>query len=183
MSNTSSASTTARSHLLRLEILENRLAPAATTWQVQNNSDNGVGSLRDIIANSAAASGDTINFDKIAGQTITLQSQILTNKSITIDGGTNNITISGGGTSDLLGFSPLRPGDPPPTETIQNLIFTAGKDTGVGGAAIYFSGWSLTVTSCKFNSNTTTTGNGGAIYAPAGAVTLRICPIRGSECV
>ena len=62
---------------------------------VTTNADSGVGSLRAEV--NTANNGDTINFAAaLKGQTITLTTgQITLNSSITIDGQTNNVTISG----------------------------------------------------------------------------------------
>lgn len=81
------------------------LAPVraqAATITVTNNGDSGAGSLRQAIADAGA--GDTIDFDaSLSGQTISLStigdgtfgpSALLVDKAITIDGGTDRITIS-----------------------------------------------------------------------------------------
>src|SRR5262245_2893705 len=95
----------------RLEALENRWLPSTLT--VLNNLDSGAGSLRAEIA--AAASGDTIVFDKsLSGETIKLTGgELAVTKSLTIDGSAAaNLTVSGnkagrvfdisGGTTNVL---------------------------------------------------------------------------------
>jgi hypothetical protein len=80
-----------------LEPLEGRCVPSTLT--VTNTTDNPepvTGTLREEIA--AAQSGDTIVFaSSLSGQTITLNDQLVINKSLTIQGlGAQNLTISGG---------------------------------------------------------------------------------------
>src|SRR5215831_2724294 len=85
----------------RIEALEDRWLPSTLT--VLNNHDSGAGSLRAEIG--AAASGDTIVFDKsLVGQTITLTSgQLAITKSLTIDGpGAEKLTISGNNASRVF---------------------------------------------------------------------------------
>jgi predicted outer membrane repeat protein len=66
-----------------------------STLTVTSIADRGTGSLRADIA--AAQNGDTINFDKsLDGQTITLKSELLINKNLTITGpGAGQLTVSG----------------------------------------------------------------------------------------
>src|SRR5262249_5861107 len=85
----------------RLEVLESRCL--LSTLTVMNNSDSGVkgdGSLRGEIL-AAASSGDKIVFaGSLAGMTITLNAgngPLDINKSLTIDGASSGITVSGGG--------------------------------------------------------------------------------------
>jgi hypothetical protein len=61
---------------------------------VLNNNDNGYGSLRQAIL--ALCPAGVINF-AINNQTITLASQLLIDKSLSIDGSGANIAVSGGG--------------------------------------------------------------------------------------
>jgi hypothetical protein len=81
----------------QLEALEDRCVPSTLT--VTNTTDSTIpnpGSLRYEI--NAAQSGDTIVFNpNLSGQTITLNDQLVINKSLTIQGlGAQNLTISGG---------------------------------------------------------------------------------------
>lgn len=77
-------------------------APNATLV-VTNNADTGSGSLRQTIAD--AAPGDTINFDvTLSGETITLSSELLIDKNLTITGNVP-ITISGGGVTRVFNVS------------------------------------------------------------------------------
>jgi hypothetical protein len=67
---------------------------AASAATVTNNADSGAGSLRQAIAD--AASGDTINFAAtLNGQTITLASELLINKNLTVSGpGANQLAVN-----------------------------------------------------------------------------------------
>ena len=93
--------------VLRLEALEERTVPSTLT--VTNNLDTGIvgdGSLRGEI--TAAASGDTINFDpSLAGQTITLTGgELVIDKSLDIEGpGAGLLTVSGNQTSRVFDVS------------------------------------------------------------------------------
>lgn len=77
----------------RLEALEHRWVPSTLT--VTSIADKGAGSLRADIA--AAHSGDTIVFAPgLDGQTITLKSELLVNKSLTVTGpGAGLLAVSG----------------------------------------------------------------------------------------
>src|SRR5262249_51099930 len=74
-----------------MEALEDRSLPSTLT--VLNNLDSGVGSLRAEIA--AASTGDKIVFaPSLAGQTITLASQLAVGKSVDIEGpGASLLTV------------------------------------------------------------------------------------------
>jgi hypothetical protein len=75
---------------------------AASAATVTNNADSGAGSLRQAIAD--AASGDTINFAAtLNGQTITLASELLINKNLTVSGPEANLLASGFASSRRLG--------------------------------------------------------------------------------
>ena len=138
---------------------------------VNTTADSGVGSLRAEV--NMANNGDTINFAAtLGGQTITLTTgQITLNTSITIDGQTNNVTISGGGSSRIF-YNPTAS----LTETINNLIFEKGQAVSDGapdygrGGAIYDLG-TLTLTNDTFYDNNAS-GNGGAVYTGGGTLTV-----------
>ena len=114
----------------------------AATLNVDTTADNGAltactaaagdCSLRGALV--TAVSGDTINFDaSIAGQTITLGSMLTITKNLTIDGGSNNITISGGNTVAIFrinaaGLSSV---------TMTNLTLTQGVSAGSGALLMF----------------------------------------------
>jgi predicted outer membrane repeat protein len=142
---------------------------------VKNTNDAGADSLRVVML--AAGDGDTINFDPtIANQTITLTSGVIslpetTNPTkLTVDGQTNNITVSGNNASGIFAFAVNR------VLTVNNLIFVNGKDsTPFGGGAIQNVGSildanPLTINNCKFNSNSAVGNFGGAIWSDSSTV-------------
>src|SRR6516225_4543869 len=83
-----------------LEALEDRWMPSTLT--VTSIADKGVGSLRADIA--AAQSGDSIVFaPNLDGQTITLKSELLLDKNLTITGpGAGQLTVSGNNSSRVF---------------------------------------------------------------------------------
>lgn len=107
---------------------------------VTNISDSGACTLRQHIADATA--GDTITFDPaIAGQTIHLASEIFIDKNLTIDGGNNNITISGD--TDNNGDPDTRLFNTTAGQS-GHLIFrnlTLTKGTGSNGGLISISYW------------------------------------------
>ena len=130
--------------------------PVIPSGVVVSTNDNGPGSLRQAIAN--ALSGDTITFDpSLAGQTITLSSQINLDKNLTIDGSGLGpvVAISGNLTSRIFYVAANT------TVTLQSLWLKDGRDNS-GGGAIYNDGM-LTVINSTF-SNNSTTASGGAIH-------------------
>ncbi len=88
---------------------------SANTLIVTNNADSGPGSLRQAVID--AVSGDTITFDN--DYIITLTSEILITKTLTIDGGEFEIIISGNDATHLFNVSG--------TSTFNNLTFTHGN--------------------------------------------------------
>jgi len=120
------------------------------TRYVLFNTDSGDGSLREAV--ERAEDGDTILFvPELEDDTIVLASEILLDSiSLVIDGGENNITISGDSicrifniqllTSDIL--------------TIKNLTFTKGFAYSGGGILISVSdGDSIHFVNCNFKNN------------------------------
>ena len=148
-----------------------------------SNADSGAGSLRQAIADACA--DGTITFDaSLAGQTITLTSAQLTiDKNLTIDGGADNITVSGGNTVRVFSVNSGV------TCNLKNITVTngtAGSDYGGGisnkgaltvnssrllgnsakfGGGMYNEG-TLTVTDSSFTGNTISQwgGGGGCIH-------------------
>ncbi|HXQ35003.1 MAG TPA: choice-of-anchor Q domain-containing protein, partial [Anaerolineales bacterium] len=126
----------------------------AVTYTVTNVNDSGLGSLRQAIAN--AGSGDTITFDAtLAGQTITLVSNLIINKDLTIDGSglSSQITISGGNVAHVeVSLSRI--------VTISDLTIVNGYTSGDGGAVK--SSGELTIINSTLRNNHAI-GEGGAI--------------------
>jgi LPXTG-site transpeptidase (sortase) family protein len=125
----------------------------AATLVVTNTNDSGSGSLRQAIAD--ATTGDTITFDSdLSGGTILLNSTLVVDKDLTIDGSAlaSQITISGNHT--VTAFL----NNPSISATLKNLTLVDGSGN-VGGAI--HNEWILTVVQCHFIGNTA--NYGGAI--------------------
>ena len=130
------------------------------TITVANSADSGVGSFRDAIAN--AAHGDTIIFDGSI-EKITLTSEILIDKSLTLDG--SGVTIISGDATTRI-FQVYNENEDL-FVLILNLGIVDGKNsTDKFGGAIYNNGEDLTLENCLLNGNRNTFagGQGGAIY-------------------
>lgn len=175
---------------------------SAVGLTVTNTNDSGPGSLRQAITE---AHGATIYFDpSLKGSTITLLSELSINdKTLTIDGGDNAITISGNGTSRVLKV--ILSGEK--TITLKNLTVTGGSaDQGAGlfasgdmnnlnlvnctfhgntaadaGGAIFTWSINLNITSCTFSSNSAA-NTGGAINLTIGvSPTITNCTFSGNS--
>src|SRR5262245_4322479 len=145
-----------------LEALEDRTVPS--TLKVTNNLDDGShGSLRYEIA--AANSGDTIKFaHSLAGQTITLTSELVVNKSLDIEGpGAAKLTVSGDHASrvfDVQGGV---------TVTIAGLTIADGKVVDdLGGGIANEDGSTLYLVNDTVADNTAF-GIGGGVWNDGGA--------------
>lgn len=128
---------------------------AANEWVVTNINDSGTGSLRQAI--SDALSGDTITFDpSLAGQTITLQSELKIQKSITIDGSdlVSHIKLDGDNKYWVFWIPKFESFD----INLKGLDITKGE-----GAAIYLRSGSLTIDDVNFYDNVNT-GDAEATY-------------------
>ncbi len=144
----------------------------AATLTVTNLSDAGTGSLRAQIG--AAAAGDTINFQSGLAGTITLTSQLLINKNLTISGPASAATITISGNSATRVFS-VSPGV---TVAIQRVTIANGNALGGGNGGAVLNSGNLTL------SNIVMTGNqglrGGAIFGNGGSLSIVDCTISGS---
>lgn len=133
-------------------------APAAT-FAVSNLGDSGSGSLRQVILDANAASGnDTITF--LVSGTITLASALpAVTGSTTITGpGTNLLTISGDNSVNIFTFNSGT------TNTISGLTIANGMATNyVNGAGIANLG-NLTISNCALVDNGAFGGWGGAVF-------------------
>ena len=154
----------------------------AVTHTVTNTNDSGPGSLRQAIA--VAASGDTITFDaSLAGQTITLASQLNINKNLIIDGSGLNprVEISGGNAVRIFlvdAASTIAP-------TIKNVVLKEGKQTGssytnFGGAMFVGGNTTLMIENVRITNNSAYSA--GAIYiSPYAVVTISNSEITGNS--
>ena len=141
-----------------------------STITVANSADSGVGSLRNAIAN--AAPGDTITFDESLDR-ITLVSEIVIDKSITIDG--NGITIVSGNSATRV-FQIHNENEDLFVSLLNMGIVDANNSIDELGGAIYNNGESLTLENCLLNNNANTAknGKGGAVYT-SGSLTIDNC--------
>ena len=148
-------------------------AISATGQTVTNTNDSGPGSLRDVITN--AASGSTVTFaSSLAGSTIDIDTTIEILTQITLDGGTNNITIDAGDTSriflaDGVGFL-----------TISNLTLQNGGQIGAGGAIKTSGLVHLNLTNMRFIS-CNAANDGGAVHVEAGNHYFANCLFIGNS--
>ncbi|NVN97714.1 MAG: IPT/TIG domain-containing protein, partial [Geobacteraceae bacterium] len=167
-----------------------------TTRTVTSASDSGAGTLRQTIL--ASNPGDAIIFDNsLNGQTITIASPLAISNNLSITGpGAANLTISGGGTSQLfqvtgttsftlknltlangaaiVGGAILDDPAGTTTTTISGCIFTGNSaPTGGNGGAIYTNG-TMTISDSTFSGNSTAaiSGYGGAIFANNGTLLI-----------
>lgn len=171
----------------RLNMLEDR-ALLSVTMMVSDPGDSGTGTLRDAIENSAP--GDVINFDAgMAGATIQLQSPLLVDHALTIEGltkpgGDPYIKIDGGNATRI--FEVISDGD----VTLANLELNNGLvipgqpllgggpaayADHLGGAAVDFctyGGASLTINNVFFVNNNVDGKLSGA-DATGGAIDFR----------
>src|SRR5215216_2310718 len=168
------------SKLARIAVILALLSAIVGQWEVQpvyaaslvvtNTNDSGPGSLRQAIL--SAASGDTIIFaPALAGQIITLTSQLYIDKNLTIDGSNLNsqLKLSGGLSTRILQVAS------PAQVTISNLWFQDGVSSN-GGAVL--NGGTLTVNNSTFYNNYST-GSGGAISGTN--ITLTNCTIKNNH--
>jgi hypothetical protein len=142
-----------------LEGLEGRDVPSHLL--VTSALDTGVsgdGSLRGEIL--AAQPGDTIRFaHSLAGQTLTLNSELLLNKDLTIRGlGADQLTISGGGTSRVFEIAGGA------TDTISGLIITNGMASDQGGGVLNHGTLTLSHDILEGNNAVGDSVRGGGIY-------------------
>ena len=145
------------------------------TQIVTSNADIGPGTLRNAIA--FACSGGTITFsgDYAGDNTIRLDSNLVVPRSMTIDGGTNTVIISGDNASDSIGAADQDGyGDTRLITVINSVTLNLNHLTLEKGYAhsIYsFDDW-------RFKLEDT---YGGAIYVPAGALNVTDSTFANNE--
>ncbi len=124
---------------------------------VTSANDTGVGSLRQAIVDSCAAG--TIIFDSaLANQTITLDSQMVIDKDLTVNGESNNIKLDGHDTTRVFEITAGN-------VTLNKLTIKGGEAFNSDGGGI-LNRAALTVNNCWFDGNNTVGSsgdNGGAI--------------------
>ncbi|MBI5656087.1 MAG: right-handed parallel beta-helix repeat-containing protein [Geobacter sp.] len=144
----------------------------ATTRIVITTSDSGAGSLRQIVAD--ANPGDIIAFDSsLDGQVVTIASDLIIDKDLTISGpGAPNLIISGGDMTRIFTVNSGR------TVHISGLTISHGKS--FDGPAIFNSGV-LTVANSTISGNYAQSSSGSGIYNNPGAtLTVTGCTISGN---
>jgi hypothetical protein len=148
-------------------------APAACGPTVVGNSnDSGANSLRDIIAN--ACDGATITFDITPGHVtspITLTSgELVVNKSLTFQGPTSPLTISGNSSSRVFNVTVSSPG----TVTITNLTISNGNSGLSSAGGGIFNGGSaiLNVVNSTLRNNSGIGSSAGGAIANTGTLTI-----------
>ncbi|MBX3036343.1 MAG: right-handed parallel beta-helix repeat-containing protein [Anaerolineales bacterium] len=141
----------------------------AATLVVTNTDDSGTGSLRQAIAD--ANGEDTITFDSsLSGQTIRLQSILIIDKNITIDGSalSEKITISGDSDNNGNGDVKLISITVNTVVTIKNIKFTKGYSSSNLSAGAIENLGNLSVYDSEFHFNSGKQGgairNSGNLY-------------------
>ena len=125
------------------------LANCSNLITVTNADDNGVGSLRQAIADVCA--GGTILFD--GDYTIPLASTLGIDKNMTIDGAEHTVTISGDVNNDNTGETRIFYVNTGATFTLQNLTVTKGHSGTNGGGLTSNYGATTTVNNVTFSDN------------------------------
>jgi len=139
--------------LLLASILRAPSAQAAVsaTHTVMNTDDSGAGSLREAI--DVASSDDIIDFDAaLAGQTITLTSQLVITKNLSISG-TVPITISGNNSTRVFYIDGAN-------VTLDSLTVYHGLESEPPGGGLYIDSAVVTLTNSFVTSNTAPAGGG-----------------------
>ena len=136
------------------------------TWTATNNANTGVGSLRAALA--SAQNGDIVTFS--SGMTVQLTSELLINKSVTVDGDLNNdgvadVTLDGQYKTRVVEVTSGS------TVTLDGLVITRGLVSGNGGNGGYgatgamgggiFNAGILTLKNVSVTGNAAAGGGGG----------------------
>jgi len=138
---------------------------AAAQVTVLNTNDVGPGSLRQAVLD--APLGGSVVFDpSLNGQTITLASEILLDRSVTLDAAAQGITVSGNDATRIFRVDGADAG-----VTIDGLTLEAGVGRGGDGGSGLEGGGGGAL------------GAGGAVFAQSGTVTLRDIVFTGNAAV
>ena len=144
--------------------LHNKVTKTMAVITVTNSADVGNGTLRQAILD--AQSGDTIEFDSsLSNQTITLDSGLWINKSLTFDGANApNLTISGGNESNIFWMGAVADNL---ELNVKNLTLADSYyDAEAGGAIFGQENSTIDVDNVDFIGNVS---DGGAIHALEGS--------------
>lgn len=157
-----------RPNLLRVQLLEDRCVPA--TFTVNSTADTGSGTLRNqIIAANANPGVDIIEFDASAftsAKTITLTSEIAITGSVTVNGPSAALTISGNSVGRIFNINDAVTGTAI-VAVLNNLTLTKGVTAGVAdGAAIFIQDEDVTLNNCTLTANSSSS-DAGAIRVEA----------------
>ena len=118
--------------------------------------------LRDALA--AVASGDTLGFG--GDMTITLSSELVITRNVTLDGAGYAVTVSG---NNAVRVFTVNPGV---NATFQNLTIRSGRTTASGGGVYVSAGSVVTLNNSTLVSNTATVAGGGLYIAANGAANV-----------
>ena len=170
------------------------IAAPFVTRTVNNGNDSGSGSLRNTIA--AALAGDTIVFSGVTTVTLT-SDELLIDKNLTINGGTNGVTITRSGgtqfrifhidsgvTAELRKLKITNGNNPGQAGGVQNTGVLTMIDCEVSGNASGQAGGvqndnEITMTNCTI-ANNSSTGTGGGFVSFGSSNTLTNCTISNN---
>ncbi len=144
------------------------LGAALAVETVTTLADDGPGSLREAI--DSASAGEAIEFAPgLNGGTITLESNLVLTRAVTIDASDlpGGVILSGGGSTRIFAVTTVSP------VVLKRLTLRDGAE--VGGAAISsFAAIDLTLEECEIRDNVSTrsgSGDSGAVFLGSGSCT------------
>ena len=159
---------------LGLALAPLQTARAATCSVTSALDDGSAGTLRAMLADVTC---DTITFT--GNTTIHLVSELDLTRNVSIDGGTNQVVLSGDNDSDGVGEVRVLDVWDGVTASLNHLTVTKGYTTGTGsGGGIYNAG-NLTVTDSTFSGNSA--DYGGGIFLRSGTVTVTNSTFSGNS--
>ncbi len=146
---------------------------------VTNNADSGAGSLRQAIADACV--GSTITFANTVTSPITLASELVINKNLTIQGpGANLLSISGNNVNRVFYIAPAT------VATLDGLTVTQGNGAGAvssgSGGGIFNDQGNLTLTNSTVTGNSASGGGqAGGIYNLGGTAAISRSTISNND--